>query len=150
VARKLDGRYVRQTDYWLAFLLRDVAQMDEQLSWAAGKLGDEDFLLSLQSDTEAYYGRLNKARDFTRRAVESAVRGQSKETAALWQVNAALREAELGNSTPAKQGVTSALAISTGRDVEVIAAFTLARAGDDTGAKTMVVELENNYPTETL
>jgi len=128
VARKLDGRYVRQTDYWLAFLLRDVAQMDEQLSWAAGKLGDEDFLLSLQSDTEAYYGRLNKARDFTRRAVESAVRGQSKETAALWQVNAALREAELGNSTPAKQGVTSALAISTGRDVEVIAAFTLARA----------------------
>lgn len=82
--------------------------------------------------------------------MESAVRGQSKETAALWQVNAALREAELGNSTPAKQGVTSASALSTGRDVEVIAAFTLARAGDDTEANTMAVELEKNYPTETL
>jgi len=67
--------------------------------------------------------------------VESAVRGQSKETAALWQVNAALREAELGNSTPAKQGVTSAFALFIGRDVEVIAAFTLARAGDDSERK---------------
>ena len=93
-ARKLDGRYVRQTSYWLAFLQRDVAQMDEQLAWTAGKPGDEDFLLSLQSDTEAYYGRLSKGRDFTRRAVNSAVRAQSNETAALWQVNSALREAE--------------------------------------------------------
>jgi hypothetical protein len=148
-ARKLDGRYVRQTSYWLAFLQRDVAQMDEQLAWAAGKPGDEDFLLSLQSDTEAYYGRLSKARDFTRRAVNSAVRAQSKETAALWQVNSALREAELGNAAAAKQGVMSALGLSAGRDVELIAAFTLARAGD-TRAKAMALELEKNYPTNTL
>jgi tetratricopeptide (TPR) repeat protein len=148
-ARKLDGRYVRQTSYWLAFLQRDVAQMDEQLAWAAGKPGDEDFLLSLQSDTEAYYGRLSKAHDFTRRAVKSAVRAQSKETAALWQVNSALREAELGNAASAKQGVMSALGLSAGRDVELIAAFTLARAGD-TRAKAMALELEKNHPTDTL
>ena len=72
--------------------------MEQQLAWGAGKPGDEDALLSAQSDTEAYYGRLSKARDFSRRAVDSAVRADSKETAALWQVNAALREAELGNS----------------------------------------------------
>jgi hypothetical protein len=63
-ARKLDGSYVRQTFYWLAFLRRDVAQMDQQVAWAVGKPGDEDALLSEQSDTEAYYGRLSKARDF--------------------------------------------------------------------------------------
>ena len=114
-----------------------------------GKPGDEDSLLSLQSDTEAYYGRLTKARDFTRRAVNSAVRAQSKETAALWQVNSALREAELCNATPAKQGVMSALGLSAGRDVDLIAAFTLARAGD-TRAKAMALELEKNYPTDTL
>jgi tetratricopeptide (TPR) repeat protein len=148
-ARKLDGRYVRQTSYWLAFLQRDVAQMDEQLAWTAGKPGDEDFLLSLQSDTEAYYGRLSKGRDFTRRAVNSAVRAQSNETAALWQVNSALREAELGNAASAKQGVMSALGLSAGRDVELIAAFALARAGD-TRAKAMALELEKNYPTDTL
>jgi eukaryotic-like serine/threonine-protein kinase len=149
-AQKLDGRYVRQTFYWLAFLRSDVAQMDEQLAWAVGKPGDEDALLSLQSDTEAYYGRLSKARDFTRLAVNSAVRAKSDETAALWQVNSALREAELGNTASAKQGVTSALGLSTGRDVDVIAAFTLARAGDNARAKAMVVELEKNYSTDTL
>jgi eukaryotic-like serine/threonine-protein kinase len=148
-ARKLDGRYVRQTSYWLAFLQRDVAQMDEQLTWAAGKPGDEDFLLSLQSDTEAYYGRLSKARDFTRRAVNSAVRAQSKETAALWQLNSALRETELGNAASAKQGVMSAVELSAGRDVELIAAFALARAGDSR-AKAMALDLEKNYPTDSF
>ena len=149
-SRKLDGRYVRQTSYWLAFLRGDVAQMEEQLAWAAGKPGDEDALLSLQSDTEAYYGRLSKARDLTRRAVNSSVRAQSNETAALWQVNSALREAELGNTASAKQGIMAALELSPGRDVKVIAAFTLARAGDDTRAKALAIELENRYPTETL
>ena len=124
--------------------------MEEQVAWAAGKPGDEDFLLSLQSDTEAYYGHLSKAQDFTRRAMNSAILAKSKETAALWQVNSALREAELGNADTAKQGVTSALGLSGGRDVELMAALTLARAGDTTRAKALVTELEKNYPTETL
>src|SRR5207253_4712636 len=64
---------------------------------SAGKPAAEDLLLSQQSDTEAYYGRLTKARDFSRRAADSAIRADSKETAALWRASAALREAEFGN-----------------------------------------------------
>ena len=124
--------------------------MEQQVAWGAGKPGDEDVLLSAQSDTEAYYGRLSKARDFSRRAVDSAVRADSKETAALWQVNAALREAELGNSAAAKQGVTAALALSPGRDVKVLAALALARIGDAPRAKALAAELEKSYPTNTL
>jgi Tfp pilus assembly protein PilF len=149
-AQKLDGRYVRQTFYWLAFLRQDIAQMDQQLAWAADKRGDEDLLLSLQSDTDAYYGRISKARYFTMRAVDSAILAGSKETAALWQVNAALRESELGNNASAKQGVTSALGLSPGRDVKLIAAFTLARAGDNTQAKALAEELKKNYPTDSF
>src|SRR5947209_5751915 len=77
-----------------AFLKGNAAEMERQLAWAAGKPGSEDILLSFQSDTEAYYGRLVKARDFSRRAVDAAVRNDSRETAALWQVNAALRSEE--------------------------------------------------------
>ncbi len=99
----------------------------DQLSWGAGKPGAEDPLLSAQSDTDAYYGSLTKARDFSRRAVDSAIRADSNETAALWQVNAALREAEFGNAAAAKQGVTVALALAPGRDVKVRAALALAR-----------------------
>jgi serine/threonine protein kinase/tetratricopeptide (TPR) repeat protein len=147
---KLDGDVLRWRIYQLAFLKSDAAEMARQVAWAAGKPGSEDLLLSFQSDTEAYFGRLVKARDFSRRAVDSAVRNNSKETAALWQVNAALREAEFGNTAAAKQGVAAALALAPGRDVKLFAALTLARIGEDARAKAIVDELEKNYPSDTL
>jgi len=150
LVRKLDGWTLRLYMYYLAFLRGDSAHMEQQLSWGAGKPGAEDPLLSAQSDTEAYYGRLTKARDFTRRAVDSAIRADSKETAALWQVNAALREAEYGNAAAAKQGVTAALALAPGRDVKVLGALALARVGDTARAKAMIEELEKSNPTNTV
>jgi hypothetical protein len=124
--------------------------MERQVAWAAGKPGSEDLLLSFQSDTEAYYGRLVKARDFSRRAVDSAVRDDSKEPAALWQANAALREAEFGNAAAAKQDVGAALALAPGRDVKLLAALALARIGETTPAKAIVDELEKNYGSNTI
>jgi tetratricopeptide (TPR) repeat protein/predicted Ser/Thr protein kinase len=150
LARNLDDGGLRLFMYYLAFLREDAAQMAEQVAWGAGKPGEEDALLSAQSDTEAFYGRLTKARDFSRRAVDSAVRADSKETAAAWQVNAALREAELGNIASARQEVAAALALSPGRDVKIQAALTLARIGDVPRAKALVEALERSYPTNTL
>ena len=121
--------------------------MERQVAWAAGKPGSEDILLSFQSDTEAYYGRSAKARDFSRRAVDAAVRNNSKESAALWQVNAALREAEFGNIAAAKQGVATAMALAPGRDVKMFAALTLAQVGESARAKTIVEELGKSYPS---
>ena len=120
------------------------------MAWAAGKPGSEDMLLALQSDSEAYYGRLFKARDFSRRAVDAAVRNDSKESAALWQVNAALREAEFGNMAAAKQDVAAALTLAPGRDVKLFAALTLARVGETARAKATVEELEKSYPLDTM
>ena len=149
-AHKLDGLVLRTTLYSLAFLKGDVGEMERQMVWAAGRPGEEDQMLSIQSDTEAYYGRLTKARDFSRRAVDSAVRSDSKETAALWQVNAALREAEFGNASQAKQGVAAALALAPGRDVKVLAAMALARVGDVARAKSLAEELEKSNPLNTV
>ncbi len=150
LTRKLDGLNVHFWMYYLAFFRADSTQMEQQLAWAAGKPGEEDPLLSAQSDTEAYYGRLAKALDFSRRAVDSAVRADSKEAAALWQVNSALRQAEFGNIAMAKQGVTAALALAPGRDVKVLGALTLARVGDTTRAKTMITALEKSEPLNTV
>jgi Tfp pilus assembly protein PilF len=150
LARKMDGGTLRLYMYYLAFLRGDSSQMEQQVSWGAGKPGDEDVLLSAQSDTEAYHGRLSKARDFTRRAVDSAVRADSKETAALWQVNAALREAEFGDAAEAKQDEAAALALAPGRDVKVWAAIALARAGEGARATALLKELEKSYPSNTL
>jgi tetratricopeptide (TPR) repeat protein len=148
--RKLDAETLHWRIYQLDFVKGDAAEMDREVAWAAGKPGDEDILLSFQSDTEAYYGRLVKARDFSRRAVDSAVRNDSKETAGLWQVNAALREVEFGNTAVAKQDVEAALALAPGRDVKLLAALTLARIGETARAKTIVEELEKNYPSDTI
>ncbi|MGA8230488.1 MAG: protein kinase [Candidatus Acidiferrales bacterium] len=148
--RKLDTEELHWITYQMAFLRGDAPEMERQVAWAAGKPGIEDEYLSFQSDTEAYYGRLAKARDFSRRAVDSAVRNDSKETAALWQVNAALREAEFGNAAAAKQGVAAALALAPGRDVKLFAALTLARTGETARAKAMVEELERNYGSDTM
>ena len=150
LGQKLDGGFLRVCMYYLAFLRADSAQMEQHVAWGAGKPGAEDILLSTQSDTEAYYGQLSKARDFSRRAVDSAVRADSKETAALWQANAALREAELGDTAAAKQGVTAALALSPGRDVKAVAALALARMGDAARAEALVGELEKSYATNAL
>jgi serine/threonine protein kinase/Flp pilus assembly protein TadD len=148
--RKIDSLSLRSAMYDLAFLRNDVAEMERAVAWGAGRPGEEDVMLSTQSDTEAYYGRLGKSKEFSRRAVDSAIRADSKETAAFWEVNAALREAEFGNTAAAKQGVGAALALAPGRDVSVLAALTLARVGETARAKEVVVGLEKGYPTNTV
>ena len=45
--------------------------------------------LALTSDTAAYGGHLGKARELTKRAVDSAIRADNKEAGAIWQENAA-------------------------------------------------------------
>jgi exosome complex RNA-binding protein Csl4 len=75
--------------------------------------------------------------------VESARRGDHKETAAQWQLNSGLREAEFGNSELARQQVKAALAISSSRDTQIFAALTLARVGDIARAQVMSEELAN-------
>jgi eukaryotic-like serine/threonine-protein kinase len=148
--RKLDAEQLHWVIYQSAFLKGDAAGMERQVAWAAGKPGNDDLLLSFQSDTEAYYGRLGKARDFSRRAVDSAVRNDSKENAALWQVNAALREAEFGNAEVAKRDVAAALALAPCRDVKLLTALVSARVGDTSRAQILAEELEKSYPSDTI
>jgi eukaryotic-like serine/threonine-protein kinase len=147
---KFEGDVLHWVIYQLSFLRGETAEMEKQVAWAAGKPGSEDVLLSFQSDTEAYYGRLGKARDFSRRAVDAAVRNNSKETAALWQVNAALREVEFGNTAAAKQDVAAALTLAPGRDVKLFAALTLAQVGETARAKAILGELEKSYSSQTV
>jgi tetratricopeptide (TPR) repeat protein len=74
LARKMENPVLHANMYGLAFLEGDQAEMDRQVAWATGKAGAEDFLLSIASDTEAYYGRNGKALEHSRRAIDSAKR----------------------------------------------------------------------------
>ena len=136
LARKLEGRILHTNRYGVAFLEGDTPEIQRQLAWAAGKPGVEDLMLSTHSDTEAYAGRLEKARELSRQAADIAKRNEQKETAAMWLLNAALRDAEVGNTAQVRLQATSALVLASTRDLQILAALALARAGDTVRAQT--------------
>jgi serine/threonine protein kinase/tetratricopeptide (TPR) repeat protein len=149
-ALNLDGWALRLMMYFLAFLRGDAGEMRQQVEWATGKPQSEDVFLSAQSDTEAYYGHMRKARDFSRRAVESALRAGAKETAAAWEADEALRDAEIGNWEQARQGAVTVLTMSSGSGVRKLAALALVRAGDVSRANSTADELEKSNPANTF
>lgn len=150
LAHKLDAHDLRVSIYAAAFLRNDRQAMQQQLAWAAGRPGEEDWLLSAQADTEAYFGRLVSAREFSQRAISSGTHAGAEEAAALWQVDAALREAEFGNRDPARQNALAALALLPGRDVKSMAGLALARAGETVQAHKLAEVLNKEFPLHTI
>ena len=149
-ARKWENLTFHSALYALSFLKADTVGMAKQQEWFNGKPDVQHFGLSLASDTEAYAGYLNKARELTARAVDSAVQADSKENAAIWQENAAMREAAFGNVADARRVAAAGLKLAPDRqDVQVEAALAYAMAGDQTRAQSLAGELNNHYPLDT-
>jgi eukaryotic-like serine/threonine-protein kinase len=148
-SRKLDNLTSRNALYALAFIRGDPSGMAEQQQWFAGK-PEENMGLSLASDTEAYAGHLGKARELTKRSLDSAIRADSKETGAIWLENSALREAAFGNLTQAKQAAADGLKlVPTSQGVEDEAALAFAMAGDTARAESLAQDLGKGYPLDT-
>jgi len=149
-SKKLDSPGIRFALYQLSFLQSDDAGMAEQVSWAAVRPGDESQLLYFQSDTAAYYGQLNKARELSREAVASAERAGRKEGAAGSEAAAGLREALFGNGAEAKLAAANALKASNGKDVQFVAALSLAMVGDKDKAVEFADSLKSRFPDDTI
>jgi eukaryotic-like serine/threonine-protein kinase len=147
--KNFDDFVLRGDLYSLAFLSGDTAEMERDVAWAAGRPNEEDQMLNIHADTQAYYGRLGKARDLARRASDSAVRSDAKETGAQWLAYQGLREAELGNVAAARQGVARALALAPGRDVRVLSSLALARSGETAQSRAILESLQKSEPTNT-
>jgi tetratricopeptide (TPR) repeat protein len=149
-ARKMDSDSLRNALYALAFLGADSAAMAEQQQWYASKPDYENEGLGLASDTEAYGGHVGKARELTRRAVDSAIRADNKEGGAIWQANAALEQAAFGNTPEARQTAAEALKLApASQGVEVEAALAFAMAGDTARAEPLAQDLGKRFPLDT-
>jgi eukaryotic-like serine/threonine-protein kinase len=149
-ARNLDSPTVHFFQYYLAFLQNDEGGTRKQVAWSAGRPGLEDVLLSLESYTAAYSGRLGEARDLSLRAVLSARQAEEIEVSAEYDVEAALREALFGNAMEARQRAAAASRLSNGRDVEFGAALALALAGDAARAGILAEDLARRFPEDTI
>ena len=106
-------------------------------------------MLDLEASTNAFFGRLKTSRDLKRRAVESAERSDKTEAAATYEAYGALWEAMFGIARQSRKRAESALALSTGRDVQYPAALALAFAGDTIRAKTLADDLNKRFPEDT-
>jgi tetratricopeptide (TPR) repeat protein len=136
--RKLDDDRLHGELYNLAFLEGDSAGMAEQQQWFAGKPEYENVGLQNASNAEEYVGHLGKARELTKRAVDSAVRADNKGTGALYEAAAAQREAAYGYAAEARQLAAEALALAPGNQwVELQAAQAFAMAGDTTRTESL-------------
>jgi eukaryotic-like serine/threonine-protein kinase len=147
LARKLGSDELEGLRYLLAFLQGDTGTMAR----IAASLARQPSFEGMTADTEAYFGRLEKARELSRRAAERAFRAGEKETAAYLASNAAMREALFGNVAMARQNASAALGLSVGgQGQEPDVALALALAGESAQAGKLVDTLARGRPLETI
>ncbi len=150
LAKGIAYPYLRYFIYELAFLQGDDTKMQQQVTWSTGKPGIENEMLELQGDTAAYYGRLAKAREYYRRAVDSATQSAEKETVANHLVDWAYLEVLFGNVKEARKLAGAALTYSGGRSIRMQVAQVLAYSGDTTSAKELADELARQFSEDTV
>ena len=150
LARNLNNPFFGLALYQIAFLQNDAPGMAQQIAASTGKPGLEATMLANEADTAAYSGQLRQAREFSRRAVDSAGRTGQMEAAMSYSVLSGLREALFGNAEEARRHATIAAKQPAGRDVQFGSALALAYAGDDARAHALAADLGQNFPEATI
>jgi tetratricopeptide (TPR) repeat protein len=149
-SHNIDSPWIPLVLYNVDFLLHDGAGMQKQVADATGKMGIDDQILFLESETAAYGGEFAKSQDLARRAADSARRSDEKETSAEYLAHAAVRDALAGNAAVARQEAQSALTLATGRQTVGFSAIALGLAGDSVRATQLVADLAKSFPKDTI
>jgi len=137
--------------YGLAFLEDDTALM---VKIAGSQRYPEDMV----ADTEAYLGHLERARELSRGAADTALRGGAEEYAVYIAAKAALWEALFGNSAAARRNVRAAFGPSGGASGHAnngwsaswSGALALALVGDSAQAGKLADGFASSYPFDTV
>ena len=150
ITRKLDDDTLHLVRYAIAFLESDAKMMSEQAAWFADRPEVENEMLALEAETEAYAGHLNKARELTRRAVESALRADNKAAASIWGLEGAFRE-QIFEETDARQQAVAAMNIAPDSpETQEFGALVLAGSGDAKRAESLMQDLQKRFPYHTM
>ena len=121
--RGLNGEYLLQIRYWLAFLPR----CKELSQRPRSRVAPIRCCVYGSEHTGAYHSHIRKSRDLTDKAVGLAQRAGDREVAAEYLGEATLREAEVGESAYTRRRAQQALALAPDRDIQTLAALTFAR-----------------------
>ena len=147
--QKLETAVMHRTLYRIAFVQGDVTTMQQQVEWPKGK-ADEYVAQNWQAESAAFSGQLRKAQEFSDRAFEFAERRDLKDVTAQIAAAAAARDADLGDCSRVKEQTSKALTISKRQLTMVSAGSALASCGDLAQAQTIVTELHERFPKDTI
>jgi len=149
LARNSNFARLQDNLYQTSFLRGDTVGMQQQVAWALGKPGLEHVMLSEESDTYAYFGRLQKAREVFEQAAASAKSNGDQESAAWDKLELARLEADFGNTMQGRQMTLKALPLASERDQQAQAALTLAETGSANQAHEIAEKLNSQFPLDT-
>jgi eukaryotic-like serine/threonine-protein kinase len=146
----LQSDFLLQVNYWRAFLRGDTEEIDHILSVTPGVPGAEPVLLSEQANTEAFHGHFDRSRQLSLKAAAIMQGEGQQEGAGLCLAQAAVREAETGESTRARNLMFRALKLTHNKNVLTLAALIMARTGDSGKARSFEKKIDQDHPADTF
>jgi tetratricopeptide (TPR) repeat protein len=150
IARKLDDDVLHLVRYGVGFLQSDGKVMSEQTAWFTDRPEVENEMLALEAETEAYAGHLKKARELTRRAVDSALRADNKAGASIWELQGAFREEIVGEPGARERAIAGLRVAPDSPEAQEFGALILAGSGDANRAEALMQDLQKRFPFHTM
>jgi serine/threonine protein kinase/tetratricopeptide (TPR) repeat protein len=144
LGQKMETDSMRQHLYNLAFVNSDAAGIKEQLDWASSK--SPGYLLNVwQAHAAEFYGKLAEANQFTDKAVDN-----NRDAAAQLLSQQAMRAATFRDC--GKVSALTSKALSLSRDLLYLehSAHALAACGQAAAAQSLVKEMQEGFPQDTL
>jgi eukaryotic-like serine/threonine-protein kinase len=146
----LQSDFLLQVNYWGAFLRGNAEEMRHIFSLSLRVSGAEPILLSEQANTEAFDGHFERSRQLSLKAAAIMHGEGQQEGAGLCLAQAAVREAEIGETTRARNLIFRALNLTHNKNVLTLAALIMARTGDSAKAQSFEQKLDQEHPGDTF
>ncbi|HEY1338624.1 MAG TPA: protein kinase, partial [Bryobacteraceae bacterium] len=147
--RKIDVMQLSLCRYIIAFLRRDSAAMEKEVTYRKARFEAQGQFEHQEALTLAYQGRLKEADRLSDRALTLARHGRRFEQAAIFQGAQAVWNALFGFRAQARTNAAAALSVSRIRDAYYGPALALALVHDSGEAHKIVADLEKRYPEDT-
>jgi serine/threonine protein kinase/tetratricopeptide (TPR) repeat protein len=148
--RRLESESLVTTQYLVAFLTGNENELRRTVTAARKSPATEDTISHLEALALARSGQLQDARRMAALAVQIAQKSGRRERAGLFEAAIAVWEAFYGNAAAARQSATRALELGRGgREVDYVAAFALAVAGDLPQSRALAEALAREFPEDT-
>ena len=116
--RKLDIPDFHVQRYVIAFLKDDKTGIERKADQSQEKPGVDEWMSNSEAFVLAYSGHLQEARKMSHAAADFARKAGRRDTEALYETDAAVREALFGNASVARQRAGEALEFSKSRNTE--------------------------------